>query len=203
MSTRSCITSCRFCRPRVCARAQEVRCVPCFTQALQYIHGERILHRDLKTSNLFLMKSKSAADQMIPECGCMRCKDCTAVGAHFVSTVPRKVVKLGDFGISRVLEGSIEAAVWRCVEMCGVWTCGPFGPFGPFSWRGPLEGGYHRGWNPVTSLRLSHELGSLRCCCECCRVEVLHVPGGVRKQAVHLQERCRKQRLLSSTRSDA
>eukprot|EP00931_Biecheleriopsis_adriatica_P020251 TRINITY_DN13600_c0_g1_i1.p1 TRINITY_DN13600_c0_g1~~TRINITY_DN13600_c0_g1_i1.p1 ORF type:complete len:645 (-),score=159.25 TRINITY_DN13600_c0_g1_i1:47-1981(-) len=49
-------------------------------QALQYIHHERILHRDLKTSNLFLMKSKS-------------------------------VVKLGDFGISRVLEGSIEAAI--------------------------------------------------------------------------------------------
>mmetsp|Transcript_56772 Transcript_56772/g.176543 ORF Transcript_56772/g.176543 Transcript_56772/m.176543 type:complete len:640 (+) Transcript_56772:214-2133(+) len=49
-------------------------------QALEYIHNERILHRDLKTSNLFLMKSMS-------------------------------VVKLGDFGISRVLEGSIEAAV--------------------------------------------------------------------------------------------
>merc|ERR1719181_118156 len=49
-------------------------------QALQCIHYERILHRDLKTSNLFLMKSKS-------------------------------VVKLGDFGISRVLEGSIEAAI--------------------------------------------------------------------------------------------
>lgn len=49
-------------------------------QALQYIHTERILHRDLKTSNLFLMKSK-------------------------------RVVKLGDFGISRVLEGSIEAAI--------------------------------------------------------------------------------------------
>eukprot|EP00401_Gymnodinium_catenatum_P064811 CAMPEP_0117534824 /NCGR_PEP_ID=MMETSP0784-20121206/40612_1 /TAXON_ID=39447 /ORGANISM="" /LENGTH=654 /DNA_ID=CAMNT_0005331319 /DNA_START=44 /DNA_END=2005 /DNA_ORIENTATION=+ len=49
-------------------------------QALQYIHHERILHRDLKTSNLFLMKSKS-------------------------------VVKLGDFGISRVLEGSTLAAI--------------------------------------------------------------------------------------------
>lgn len=49
-------------------------------QALQYIHSKRILHRDLKTSNLFLMKSKF-------------------------------VVKLGDFGISRVLEGSIEAAI--------------------------------------------------------------------------------------------
>ena len=32
-------------------------------QALQYIHGERILHRDLKTSNLFLMKSKSVGVQ--------------------------------------------------------------------------------------------------------------------------------------------
>jgi len=49
-------------------------------QALQYIHGERILHRDLKSSNLFLMKSMS-------------------------------VVKLGDFGISRVLEGTAEAAM--------------------------------------------------------------------------------------------
>lgn len=49
-------------------------------QALEYIHTERILHRDLKTSNLFLMKSMS-------------------------------VVKLGDFGISRVLEGSMQAAV--------------------------------------------------------------------------------------------
>jgi len=49
-------------------------------QALQYIHGEKILHRDLKSSNLFLMKSMS-------------------------------VVKLGDFGISRVLEGTAEAAM--------------------------------------------------------------------------------------------
>mmetsp|Transcript_20792 Transcript_20792/g.37877 ORF Transcript_20792/g.37877 Transcript_20792/m.37877 type:complete len:646 (+) Transcript_20792:165-2102(+) len=49
-------------------------------QALQYIHQMKILHRDLKTSNLFLMKKRS-------------------------------VVKLGDFGISRVLEGSIEAAI--------------------------------------------------------------------------------------------
>jgi len=48
--------------------------------ALQYIHSERILHRDLKTSNLFLTKKAS-------------------------------LVKLGDFGISRVLEGSVQAAI--------------------------------------------------------------------------------------------
>lgn len=46
-------------------------------QALQYIHGERILHRDLKTSNLFL-------------------------------TGQMAVIKLGDFGISRVLEETME-----------------------------------------------------------------------------------------------
>lgn len=48
--------------------------------ALHYIHQEKILHRDLKASNLFLMRK-------------------------------RTVVKLGDFGISRVLEGSVEAAI--------------------------------------------------------------------------------------------
>lgn len=48
--------------------------------ALQYIHSEKVLHRDLKTSNIFL----------------------TGGGSE---------IKLGDFGISRVLEGTTEAAV--------------------------------------------------------------------------------------------
>lgn len=64
-------------------RIQEVQIMHYFVQILQalsYIHNERILHRDLKSSNLFLMRSK-------------------------------EVVKLGDFGISRVLEGSLQAAV--------------------------------------------------------------------------------------------
>ncbi|CAE8687931.1 unnamed protein product [Polarella glacialis] len=46
--------------------------------ALQYIHGKKVLHRDLKASNLFL--DKNAA------------------------------VKLGDFGISKVLEGTADFA---------------------------------------------------------------------------------------------
>lgn len=64
-------------------RIQQVQIMNYFVQvlqALQHIHSERILHRDLKSSNLFLMKSMS-------------------------------VVKLGDFGISRVLEGTAEAAM--------------------------------------------------------------------------------------------
>lgn len=48
--------------------------------ALEYIHSQRVLHRDLKTSNIFLSEGSS-------------------------------MVKLGDFGISRVLEGTEDAAV--------------------------------------------------------------------------------------------
>ena len=49
-------------------------------QALQFCHRHKVLHRDLKTSNVFLTNSA-------------------------------RTVKLGDFGISRVLEGTLEAAV--------------------------------------------------------------------------------------------
>ena len=46
-------------------------------QALHYVHGKRILHRDLKTQNIFISKN---------------------------------LVKLGDFGIAKVMEGSMTAA---------------------------------------------------------------------------------------------
>jgi serine/threonine protein kinase len=48
--------------------------------ALQYCHSEKVLHRDLKTSNVFITEGSTK-------------------------------IKLGDFGISRVLEGTAEAAV--------------------------------------------------------------------------------------------
>ena len=47
--------------------------------SLEYIHGRKVIHRDIKTSNIFL----------------------TGNGT----------VKLGDFGISRVLENTNEAAM--------------------------------------------------------------------------------------------
>jgi len=43
--------------------------------AINYIHSQRILHRDIKTSNIFL-KDKS-------------------------------IIKIGDFGVSRILENSM------------------------------------------------------------------------------------------------
>lgn len=50
--------------------------------ALQYMHSEKVLHRDLKTSNIFLTEAS-----------------------------PNSSVKLGDFGISRVMEGTSDAAM--------------------------------------------------------------------------------------------
>jgi len=49
-------------------------------QALQYVHSLRILHRDLKTSNIFLTRNA-------------------------------RVCKLGDFGIARILESTMDAAI--------------------------------------------------------------------------------------------
>jgi NIMA (never in mitosis gene a)-related kinase len=49
------------------------------TLALDYIHGRKVLHRDLKASNIFLTGNNT--------------------------------VKLGDFGISRVLENTNEHAM--------------------------------------------------------------------------------------------
>lgn len=46
--------------------------------ALQYIHSRKVLHRDIKSSNIFLTGNNT--------------------------------VKLGDFGISRVLTNSVQAA---------------------------------------------------------------------------------------------
>lgn len=47
--------------------------------ALKYVHNKRILHRDIKASNIYLSA-----------------KNC---------------IKLGDFGISKVLQGTLEAAM--------------------------------------------------------------------------------------------
>ncbi|CEM11659.1 unnamed protein product [Vitrella brassicaformis CCMP3155] len=62
---------------------QEIEIMNWFVQicmALQHIHRQKILHRDLKSSNIFLTRNA-------------------------------RIVKLGDFGISRVLDGTLEQAL--------------------------------------------------------------------------------------------
>jgi len=51
--------------------------------ALHYVHQKHILHRDLKTQNIFITKARDGS---------------------------MGLVKLGDFGIAKVLEGSYAAA---------------------------------------------------------------------------------------------
>jgi len=56
------------------------------TLALNYIHHRHILHRDLKSSNIFMTSSEDK------------------------SRIDGLDVKIGDFGISRVLEGTVDVA---------------------------------------------------------------------------------------------
>jgi len=73
--------------------------------ALKYIHSAKVLHRDLKTSNIFLSENL-------------------------------RRVKLGDFGISRVLEQTLDAAVtmvgtpyYMSPEVCSN---------SPYSWKSDI-----------------------------------------------------------------
>ena len=83
-------------RRRSRSRPSESSCLRIFAQlcmALEHVHAHRVVHRDVKTSNAFVTRGNDGRD----------------------------VVKLGDFGISRVLDSTGDLAAtavarWGLVE---------------------------------------------------------------------------------------
>ena len=73
-------------------------------QGMAYMHGKRILHRDLKTANLFLSTSPST----MPSTATTNPNDAATKTA--VTKPPSLVVKIGDLGVARVLNSSSSFA---------------------------------------------------------------------------------------------
>ena len=92
-------------------------------------------------------------------------------------------MKLGDFGISRVLEGSIEASV-SSVPVGGVFA----GPFGVPELRASALQRLQSLWLELRDQKLHYKNMSVDKLTCACFLEVLHVSGGVRKQTLHIQE---------------
>ncbi|CAD7967410.1 unnamed protein product [Amoebophrya sp. A120] len=71
--------------------------------AVQFLHARSILHRDLKTQNIFLHSGILAAAQQTQQH-----QNPHSAAVHLVALPPAhyRMIKLGDFGIAKVLEGS-------------------------------------------------------------------------------------------------
>ena len=81
--------------------------------ALQHVHANHILHRDLKTQNILLDRSRKVRHRArhrarLPG-GPARPPAVAALPLHKIALSFLQIVKLGDFGISKVLSSKSKA----------------------------------------------------------------------------------------------
>lgn len=82
--------------------------------ALHHIHRNKALHRDLKTQNVFVTvahppSSSSSSNSPTPESSSSSSSSYPSQ-SPFTITAPRVVVKIGDFGISKVVQSETSLA---------------------------------------------------------------------------------------------
>jgi serine/threonine protein kinase len=81
----------------------------------QYMHKQRILHRDLKTQNIFLTRDNQVRFSFLFSVRFsflffVRFSRFLALVVEGMLSPSSHQVKLGDFGIAKVLEGTLEMA---------------------------------------------------------------------------------------------